>query len=101
MTLAELEGRATVTLEQALPFYGVGRTTGYGLAKQGRLPGCRRLGGRWVVVVPALLAWLGAHPTDDGAPAEDCTGAPSSSSPSPTPGTTPATTLEEDREPSS
>ena len=95
MTLADLEGRTTLPLEEALPFYGVGRTTGYTLAKAGRLPGCRRLGGRYVVVVPALLEWLGAQPPESSEAPVDHAGAPlDSRSPSPTPGADPATSLE-------
>jgi len=101
VTLAELEGRATVTLEEALPFYGCGRTSAYALAREGRLPGCRRLGGGWVVVVPALLTWLGARPANNEAPA-DQSGASHliNTFMAPPPGDLPATTPnEEDRDP--
>jgi excisionase family DNA binding protein len=56
----ELEGRATITVEEAAAILGIGRSAAYEAARRGQLP-TRRLGRRLLVPVPALLAWLGAE----------------------------------------
>jgi excisionase family DNA binding protein len=59
-SLDQLEGRVTITIEQAAQVLGLGRTAAYDAARRGELP-TRRLGRRLLVPVPALLAWLGAN----------------------------------------
>ena len=61
MTLDELGGRATITIEQAASVLGVSRGTAYESARAGELP-TLRLGRRVLVPVPKLLALLGADP---------------------------------------
>lgn len=64
--LDELDGRATISVEEAAAILGVGRSAAYEAARRGQLP-TRRLGRRLFVPVPALLRWLGAaEPTNDG-----------------------------------
>jgi excisionase family DNA binding protein len=60
LSLDELEGRVTITIEQAAQVLGLGRTAAYDAARRGELP-TRRLGRRLLVPVPALLTWLGAN----------------------------------------
>jgi excisionase family DNA binding protein len=59
-SLDQLEGRVTITIEQAAQVLGLGRTAAYEAARRGELP-TRRLGRRLLVPVPALLTWLGAN----------------------------------------
>jgi excisionase family DNA binding protein len=49
----------TVTIEEAAKILGIGRSLAYGLAQLGELPGCRKLGGRYIVSRAGLLAFLG------------------------------------------
>ena len=49
---------ATMTVEEAAKLLGIGRQTAYDLAKQGKLPGAIRLGGRIVVSRPAIWKLL-------------------------------------------
>jgi excisionase family DNA binding protein len=56
--LDALEGRLTVTIEEAARVLGLGRSAAYEAARRGEIP-CRRLGRRIVVPVPLLLQWLG------------------------------------------
>ena len=49
---------ATMNLEAAAKFLGIGRQTAYDLAAQGKFPGALKLGRRWVVSRKALDAWL-------------------------------------------
>jgi excisionase family DNA binding protein len=58
--LDQLDGQATITVEQTARFLGLGRTAAYEAARRGEFP-TRRLGRRLVVPVPALLDWLGAR----------------------------------------
>lgn len=53
-----LDGRLTVTVEEAAKLLGLGRSAAYEAARRGDLPS-RRLGRRVVVPVPLLLEWLG------------------------------------------
>ncbi len=62
LTLAALDGRVTLTVEEAASLLGLGRSAAYEAARRGQIP-TRRLGRRVVVPVPALLAWLGAPDT--------------------------------------
>ena len=49
----------TFTVEEAAELLGIGRSLAYELARSGELPGCRKLGGRYIVSRAALLAFLG------------------------------------------
>jgi len=57
--IAALQGRVTVSVEEAARLLGLGRSAAYEAARRGDLP-TRRLGRRLLVPVPALLEWLGA-----------------------------------------
>ena len=57
--LTALQGRVTVSIEEAARLLGLGRSAAYEAARRGELP-TRRLGRRLLVPVPALLDWLGA-----------------------------------------
>jgi excisionase family DNA binding protein len=50
--------RSTITVEQAAPILGIGRSTAYVLARCGELP-TLRLGRRYVVPVAGLRRMLG------------------------------------------
>lgn len=56
--LDAIEGRLTVSVEEAAQLLGLGRSAAYEAARRGQLP-TRRLGRRIVVPVPLLLEWLG------------------------------------------
>jgi excisionase family DNA binding protein len=56
--LDALEGRLTVTVEEAASVLGLGRSAAYEAARRGEIPS-RRLGRRIVIPVPLLLQWLG------------------------------------------
>lgn len=58
MQLRDLRGRATLTIEECAALLGRSRSAVYEDAKRERIP-VKRLGGRLLVPVPALLAWLG------------------------------------------
>lgn len=60
ITLDQLDGRVTLTIEEAATLLGLGRSAAYEAARRGQLP-TRRLGRRVLVPVPALLEWLGAR----------------------------------------
>jgi excisionase family DNA binding protein len=60
LSIEQLAGRATITIEQTAQVLGLGRTAAYDAARRGELP-TRRLGRRLLVPVPALLDWLGAN----------------------------------------
>ena len=49
---------ATMKVEDAARFLGIGRQTAYQLAREGKLPGARRLGGRIIVSKKMLAAFL-------------------------------------------
>ena len=51
------KGRATITVEQMAKVVGLGRTGAYEAVKRGDIPS-RRVNGRLVIPVPALLHWL-------------------------------------------
>jgi excisionase family DNA binding protein len=59
--LAALQGRITVSVEEAGRILGIGRSAAYEAARRGQLP-TRRIGRRLFVPVPALLDWLGVPP---------------------------------------
>ena len=56
--LDSIDGRLTVSVEEAAQLLGLGRSAAYEAARRGQLP-TRRLGRRLVVPVPLLLEWLG------------------------------------------
>ncbi len=58
LTLDALDGRVTLTIEEAAGLLGLGRSACYEAARRGEIP-TRRLGRRVLVPVPALLHWLG------------------------------------------
>jgi excisionase family DNA binding protein len=60
----ETKEPATVKVEEAARILGIGRQTAYELAAQGKLPGARRLGRRWVVSLKTLNAWLDGNRGD-------------------------------------
>ena len=60
ITLDQLDGRVTLTIEEAATLLGLGRSAAYEAARRGQLP-TRRLGRRLLIPVPALLEWLGAR----------------------------------------
>jgi hypothetical protein len=53
-------GSATLTVEQVAPIVGLGRTAAYEAVKRGDLPS-RKVNGRVLIPVPALLVWLGVE----------------------------------------
>lgn len=60
--LDAIDGRLTVSVEEAAQLIGLGRSAAYEAARRGQLP-TRRLGRRLVVPVPLLLEWLGVSAT--------------------------------------
>ena len=56
--LEALEGRLTVTVDEAAAILGLGRSAAYEATRRGQIPS-RRLGRRIVIPVPLLLEWLG------------------------------------------
>lgn len=57
-----LEGRATISVEEAATLLGIGRSAAYEAARRGQLP-TLRLGRRLLVPVPRLLQMIGAAPS--------------------------------------
>lgn len=57
-SLEALEGRLTVTVDEAAAILGLGRSAAYEATRRGQIPS-RRLGRRIVIPVPLLLDWLG------------------------------------------
>lgn len=60
LKISDLEGRVTISVEEAASLLGLGRSAAYEAARRGQIP-TRRLGRRLFVPVPALLEWLGAR----------------------------------------
>lgn len=58
--LADIEGRVTLTVDEAAGLLGLGRSAAYEAVRQGQIP-ARRLGRRLFIPVPALLEWLGTE----------------------------------------
>lgn len=72
MKLKDLDGRATITVEEAARLIGIGRSGAYAAAQRGELP-TLRIGRRLVVPTAALLRLLengNAPPDEGGAPTE-------------------------------
>lgn len=57
LTLEDLEGRATISVEEAAHVLGISRGVAYEAARTGQLP-CLHLGKRVLVSVPALVRQL-------------------------------------------
>ncbi len=57
LTVDDLDGRVTLTVEEAAGLLGIGRSVAYEAARRGELP-ARRVGRRVLIPVPALLVWL-------------------------------------------
>ncbi len=64
LTLDALDGRVTLTVEEAASLLGLGRSAAYEATRRGEIP-TRRLGRRVLVPVPALLSWLGVTAETD------------------------------------
>lgn len=62
LTLAELRGRATISVAEAAAVLRISTKSGYAAANRGEIP-TLRLGARVLVPVPALLRLLGDDPT--------------------------------------
>ena len=60
LTLADVEDRDTISVEEAAAILGIGRGAAYELSRRGQLPGVLRLGRRLRVSVHALRSSLGA-----------------------------------------
>jgi excisionase family DNA binding protein len=58
LRMADLQGRATLGVDEAARILGIGRHTAYVAARSGQIP-VIRLGRRLLVPVPALLSLLG------------------------------------------
>lgn len=58
MELSDLDGKATITVEQAAELLGLARTTAYDAVNRGQIPSFR-IGRRLVVPVPKLKEMLG------------------------------------------
>lgn len=63
ITLNDLAGRATLSIDETAQLLGLGRSAVYEATRRGQMPS-RRLGRRLLVPVPLLLAWLGATTSD-------------------------------------
>lgn len=59
----ETQTSDVMSIEEAAARLCLGRGLAYDLARQGKLPGCFRLGGRWLVSVIAFEAALAAPQT--------------------------------------
>jgi excisionase family DNA binding protein len=72
ITLADLQGRATISVPEAGQLLGIGRDAAYDAAARGEIP-VLRLGRTRRVPVPQLLALLGALPetSEAGIPAQE------------------------------
>lgn len=60
--------RATITVEQAAPILGIGRSTAYALARADEIPTIR-LGRRLLVPTTRLRVLLGELPANEASPA--------------------------------
>lgn len=68
LTLDDLRGRATITVQELHEVVGLGVNQCREAVKRGDLPGIQ-IGRRWLVPVPALLKALGADPPNSDDPA--------------------------------
>ena len=60
--LPELEGRVTLTVNEAARVLGLGRSATYEACRRGELPN-RRVGRRILIPVAALIEWLNGDTT--------------------------------------
>lgn len=60
MSIRDLAGRTTCTVEEAAGVLGIGRSLAYQLADRGELPS-KKLGSRRVILVLPLLRMLGCE----------------------------------------
>ena len=58
--LHDVTSRATITVDEMARIIGLGRTAAYDAVRHGDVPS-RRVNGRILIPVPALLNWLGAN----------------------------------------
>lgn len=61
LTLDDVRDRATITVDEVATLLSIGRTGAYASARAGDSFPVLKIGRRYVVPVPALLAWLGEH----------------------------------------
>lgn len=61
LTLDDVRGRATISVEEAAAVLGLSRGHAYAEARSGGSFPVMRIGRRYLVPVPALIAWLGEH----------------------------------------
>jgi len=61
LTLDDVRGRATISVEEAAAVLGLSRGQAYVEARSGGSFPVMRIGRRYLVPVPALIAWLGEH----------------------------------------
>jgi len=50
-----IENRLTLSVEEASTILGISRNLGYSLAREGKLPGCIKLGQKRIVVSKAAI----------------------------------------------
>ena len=65
MSAKDSEKKETGSVEYACDRLGIGRSLGYELARRGELPGVRRLGRRFVVVIQVLEDFLAGKASND------------------------------------
>lgn len=58
LTLDDIRDRATINVEEVALVLGISRLSAYTHARSGDAFPVKRIGRRWLVPVPALLAWL-------------------------------------------
>jgi excisionase family DNA binding protein len=61
-TLNALHGRATITVEEAAHYLGIGRSAAYEAVRRHEIPSLR-IGRRLVIPVPRFLSLLGSDAT--------------------------------------
>lgn len=59
LTLDDVRGRATLTIDETAALLGISRPSAYKQAQRGGTFPVKRIGRRLIVPVPALIAWLG------------------------------------------
>jgi len=56
--MIDMEKSVTIKVTEAAAILGISRITAYKLAKQGKLPGLRKLGSHYLVSKQALQDWI-------------------------------------------
>lgn len=69
VTLAMIQDRAVISVEQAASVLGIGRTAAYNAVRTQQIPSVR-VGRRVLIPVPALMAWLGFEAAAEETPAD-------------------------------